>query len=173
VEWWFTTNCFVGLSRAASAAGTASGPQLPGVATPLKHLLGALKVGAEAAGGSAAGAGVPVVGVDLPQSDVPQVGGGLAGVVVHGVTVAAGLVRHDALAVGLVPAAVLGAPGGDVDLVGGRSARAGVAVVAGAVAAASSRRSGVEAISLEGASRHVDGHDGEEGDEEKVHIDQR
>ncbi len=82
----------------ASIASGAGGPQLECVATPLEHLLGTRQVGVEVAGGRATRAGVPVVGVDLPQSDVPQVGGGLAGIVVYSIAVAAGLMAHDALA---------------------------------------------------------------------------
>lgn len=86
------------LGGVANTASAASGPELPGVATPLEDLLGAVQVGGKVARSSATGAGIPVVGVHLPESDIPKVGSGLAGVVVHGVSVSAGLVAHDALA---------------------------------------------------------------------------
>ena len=90
--------CLVGT---ASAASTAGGPQLPGVATPLVHVNGALQVLVGITRSSTAGASVPVVTVHLPQSDVPEVGTTLASVVADSVGVSTRFVTHDALAVGL------------------------------------------------------------------------
>lgn len=71
----------------------------------------------------------------------------------------------------LVPARVLGAPRSDVNGVLGGTAGARVAVVAGAVTTAGAAGgSGVETISLEGAGRHEDSHNGEQSNEEQVHI---
>ena len=47
-------HCRGRLSRGAGAAGGAGGPELPGLAAPVVHGLGALKVGAGAAGSRAA-----------------------------------------------------------------------------------------------------------------------
>ena len=96
----------------AAAASATSGPQLPGLATPVVNLDGAVEVGLGIAGGLAAAAAGPVHGVDLPEASVDAA----VAVLVAGVGVAARLVLDDALAAGLAPA-VLGAPGGNVDMV--------------------------------------------------------
>ncbi len=70
----------------------------------------------------------------------------------------------------LVPSGVLGTPGSDVDVVSAGTARAGAAVVTWAVAAAGAGGGGVQAISLNSAGRRVHGNDGEQSDEEKVHV---
>ncbi len=90
------------LIRAADTAGLAGGPQLPGVTTPLVHVLGTGQVGGRVARSLATGTSVPVVAVHLPESDVPLVSIGLTRVVAHSVGVSTGFVLHDALAVSLV-----------------------------------------------------------------------
>ena len=54
------------LSGVAAATGTASGPELPGLATPVVDIDGTVQVSAATAGSLATAAGVPVVVVDLP-----------------------------------------------------------------------------------------------------------
>jgi hypothetical protein len=97
----------------ASAALTAGGPKLEGVATPGEHFLGALKVLASVTGCRATTAGVPVVRVDLPQTNIPLVSRA-SSVLVHSVGIATGLGLGDTLALRLAPAGVLRTPGGDV-----------------------------------------------------------
>jgi len=115
-----------GLCTAAAAAGAAGGPVLPGVATPVEDLDGAVEVGRGVARGAAAVAGVPVAAVDLPETDID----GAVAVLVAGVGVAARLVLDNALAAALGPAAVLGAPGADIDV---GAATAGAAATVGLV----------------------------------------
>eukprot|EP00598_Pedospumella_elongata_P006441 CAMPEP_0184968630 /NCGR_PEP_ID=MMETSP1098-20130426/1625_1 /TAXON_ID=89044 /ORGANISM="Spumella elongata, Strain CCAP 955/1" /LENGTH=145 /DNA_ID=CAMNT_0027490273 /DNA_START=167 /DNA_END=604 /DNA_ORIENTATION=- len=107
----------------AASTSTAGGPVLPGVATPLEHLDGAVKVGLRITRGPSTAARIPVEAIHLPESDVPLVGPTL-GVLVDGVGVSTRLVTHDALAVSLVPAAILSAPRGDVEVVSVCSTRA-------------------------------------------------
>jgi len=121
-------SCYDRLVAVAAAAGAASSPQLPGGATPVVDLLGALEVGARVARSRAARARSPVHLIDLPETSVD----GAVAVLVAGVGVDARLVLDDALAAALAPA-VLGAPGGDVDI-GGRTAD--IAVITSAVVCA-------------------------------------
>jgi len=114
------------LRTAAAAAGTASGPVLPGVATPGEDLLCAVEVRRGVARRIATVARSPVAAVDLPETDID----GAVAVLVAGVGVAARLVLDNALAAALGPAAVLGAPGADIDI---RAATAGAAATVGLV----------------------------------------
>jgi hypothetical protein len=114
-------------------------------------------------------ASVPVVTVDLPQSNIPQVSRGLASVVADSVGISARLVTHDASAVGLVPG-VLGAPGGDIQNILGRTAWTRWAVARWAVTTASGA-SGVQALSHDGAGHGGVGQkSGEESNEKEVHF---
>ena len=117
----------------AAAAATAGGPQTEGVAAPAPDVDGALEVRAGVARSRATSAGVPVDRVHLPHTHIV---GRVPRVVVGGIGIAGALVRDDALAAALVPAAEGGAPVRNVDIVGRRSAGAPGAVVAGAVTAA-------------------------------------
>lgn len=145
------------LRATAAAAGTAGGPEAPGVASPLPDLNGAVAVGVEIAGGTAAGAGVPVDLVDLPESDVE----GTVGVVVGGGVVAGGLLLGNALAASLGPARVGGASLSDVHGLFADTAGAGGAGVGGAVAAA--------AVSNGSGGRRGQGGD-DEGEGEGAHV---
>ena len=117
---------FYCLCSAAATALAASGPVLPGVATPAEDHLGAVEVGVAVARSVATVAAGPVEAVDLPEADVDAA----VAVKVAGVEVTAGLGLGDALAAGLTPARVLGAPVADVGVAG---AAAGAAAAVGCV----------------------------------------
>lgn len=114
-----------------SAATTfpASGPQSERVATPAPYVDGTLQVGVRVTRGLTIRAVIPVDGVHLPQSHVKR----RVCVVVCRICVPRALVRDDALAAALIPAAKRGAPPGDVLVVRRRAAWATGAVVTRAV----------------------------------------
>lgn len=97
----------------------ASGPVLPSVATPVKDLLGAVKVSLRSARGTSTVAAVPVDAVDLPETDVDAA----VIVLVAGVGVAARLLLDDAITAGLTPARVLGAPCANIDVTSSSASR--------------------------------------------------
>jgi len=116
---------FLCLCAAAATAGAASGPQLPGLATPVVNLDGAFEVSLRVARSLATAAAGPVHLIDLPETSIDAA----VAVLVASMRVTARLVLDDALAARLTPA-VLGAPGGDINIVG---TAADAAVVVGAV----------------------------------------
>ncbi len=81
------------LSRAAAAALSASGPVLPGAASPGPHKMGAVGVGGGVARWFSTAAGAPVHIVDLEEPNVV----GTVGVVVLSVGVTSGLSLGNAL----------------------------------------------------------------------------
>ncbi len=126
------------LGGAAGPAASASGPVLPGVASPLVDLDGAVQIRSRVTRSLTPGARRPVEVVDLPQADVV----GPTSVLVHGIRISSALCVHDALAVGLVPA-VLGAPGADGLCAGCSAARAGGTPARAVAAAGAAGRAGV------------------------------
>ena len=129
-------NLSLGETACTGTAASAGRPELEGASTPAPHIDRTAEVLLLRTRWVPACACVPVDGIHLPDTDII---GSSPRVPVHRIGIAARFMRHDALALALVPTTETRAGSSDVDTHGGRAARAARAAARRAVALQSTK----------------------------------